>query len=226
MIPIKLQRVKVSLYSIIFCIIFSSCVQCVFAQQKDINALNKQVVQLYGVITTENNIPLPQASVYVEGSRRGTLTNDKGIYSIVVNKGDKVRFSFVGFKDATVHIPTNIQNQYYHLNQQLKEDTTILPTTIVYALPSNAKFEREFLSIKQEMTMNDIAKYNIRPEIIAGLMTTLPKDGREAVRDQINRLNGSPSAYYGGQSQTINVLKPASWSSFVKDWKEGASSNN
>ena len=195
------------------------------AQRKTLDDLNREIVQLYGVIRTENNIPLPQASIFVEGTKRGTLTNDRGIYSIVVKKGDKVRFSYIGFKDAIVSIPTDVISETYNIDFKMVEDTTLLPTTIVKSLPSAAKFERDFLALNVDMTSYDLAQYNIRKEVLQAMMNTVPRDGIESVSRQV--LNSTPGrAVVNGQSQTINALRPSSWKSMVKDWKEGGGERN
>lgn len=215
---------KIYTYIIIFIAVFFIADNS-YAQRTNIDDLNKQIVQLYGVIRTENNIPLPQASVFVEGTKRGTLTNDRGIYSIVVKKGDKVRFSYIGFKDAIVTIPADVISETYNVDFRMVEDTTLLPTTIVQSLPSAAKFERDFLALNVDMTSYDLAQYNIRKEVLEAMMSTVPRDGIESVSRQV--LNSTPGrAVVNGQSQTINALRPASWKSMVKDWKEGGGQRN
>ena len=56
------------------------------------------VVQLYGVVMTADSLQaIPSASVIVEDKLRGTFTNNQGVFSIVVLKGDRIRFSCIGF---------------------------------------------------------------------------------------------------------------------------------
>jgi TonB-linked SusC/RagA family outer membrane protein len=49
------------------------------------------------VIDKETNLPLPGVSVYIKGTVRGTVTDSDGKYSIDVNDGDVLVFSFIGF---------------------------------------------------------------------------------------------------------------------------------
>ncbi|HEY2727111.1 MAG TPA: carboxypeptidase-like regulatory domain-containing protein, partial [Parafilimonas sp.] len=66
-------------------------------QQKD------SVVQLYGVVMSSDSLRgLDATSVIVEGTGRGTITNDQGVFSIAVLKGNTIRFSSVGFKDKVI----------------------------------------------------------------------------------------------------------------------------
>lgn len=216
---------KIYLNYIIIVIVSLLCTDNLFAQKKDISQLNKEIVQLYGVVRTENNVPLPQATIFVEGTKRGTLTNYKGIYSIVVTKGDKIRFSYIGFKDATVTIPTDVISQTYNVDFKMQEDTTLLPTTFVRSLPSLAKFERDFLALDVRMELYDIVQYNNSREVLLSMMNSTPRDGTESSSRQVLTLTPG-TAVINGQSQPVNMLKPASWKSMIKDWKEGGGSNN
>ena len=68
-----------------------------FEQMKD------SVVQLYGVVMTADSLrALPAVSVVIKGTNRGTMTNDEGVFSIVVLKNDQIEFTSVGFKPKTV----------------------------------------------------------------------------------------------------------------------------
>lgn len=194
-------------------------------QRKDIAELNREIVQIYGVVRTENNIPLPEASVFVEGTNRGTLTNAKGIYSIVVSKGDKIRLSYIGFKEVSVEIPKTLVSETYNIDFKLVEDTTLLPTTIVKSLPGPAKFEREFLTMDVDLQAYDIVQYNNSREMLLSMMKSTPRDGTETGSRQV--LNMTPGqAMVNGQPQAVNILRPASWRSLIKDWKEGGTSRN
>src|SRR5271155_1517956 len=76
------------------------------------------VVQLYGVVMTADSLQgLPAVSVIVKGQNRGTITNEQGVFSIVVLKGDVIEFTSVGYKPKTVPIPTNIAGNQYSLIQ-------------------------------------------------------------------------------------------------------------
>jgi len=52
-----------------------------------------------GMVTDENNQPLPGVNVTVSGTTTGTITDVRGTYSLRINVPDPVlRFSFVGYK--------------------------------------------------------------------------------------------------------------------------------
>src|ERR1700759_4627857 len=83
------------------------------------NAQNKptrsdSVVQLYGIVMSSDSLRgLDATSVIVEGTGRGTITNDQGVFSIAVLKGDKIKFTSIGFKDRESEIPKNLKGNQY-----------------------------------------------------------------------------------------------------------------
>ena len=62
-------------------------------------ALKDSVVQLYGVVMTADSLMgIPSVTIQVKGRNQGTYSNDQGVFSIVVLKGDRLEFSSIGFK--------------------------------------------------------------------------------------------------------------------------------
>ncbi len=49
-------------------------------------------------MTADSLRAIEAASIIVENKGRGTLTNEQGVFSIAVLKGDEIRFSCVGFR--------------------------------------------------------------------------------------------------------------------------------
>lgn len=178
------------------------------------------VVQLYGVVMTSDSlIGIPSVSVMVKGQNRGTITNDKGVFSIVVLKGDQVQFSSIGFKSIDVSIPANLEGNLHSLIQLMTTDTIFLPATIIKPRPTKAQFERDFLNTRVPDDEITIARNNNNEATRRMLMATLPSDGREAgnqyLRQSANKLT------YAGQVAPQNLFNPFAWNEFIKAWKRG-----
>src|SRR5690349_10274597 len=95
------------------------------------------VVQLYGIVMTADSlVGIPAVSITIKGTRRGTITNNQGVFSIVALKGDVVEFSHVSYKPKTIVIPRNIPGNQYNMVQLMVEDTVYLPATIIRPKPS------------------------------------------------------------------------------------------
>lgn len=184
------------------------------------NNRQDSIVQLYGVVMTADSLrALPEASVVVLGKGRGTLTNEQGVFSIAVMKGDKIEFSTVGYKPKTITIPADLKDNDYSVIQLLVNDTSYLPATIIRPRPTRAQFEREFVQTDIPFDKYEIARQNTESSKRRILLAALPADGREAV-NYVLRQN-SNRAYYAGQNPPNNILNPAAWIDFIKAWKRG-----
>ncbi|WP_343707102.1 SusC/RagA family TonB-linked outer membrane protein [Flavobacterium sp.] len=61
-----------------------------------------QVKSVKGVITDSDGMPLPGASVAVQGGQKGTTTDFDGLYTIEVQKGQSLVFTYVGLETQTI----------------------------------------------------------------------------------------------------------------------------
>src|SRR5882724_432900 len=91
-----------------------------YKSQAQFETIKDSVVELYGLVMTADSLKgIPAVSIVVKGSGRGTITNDQGVFSIVVLKGQFVEFSSIGYKTKTVEIPKNLEGNQFSLLQQL-----------------------------------------------------------------------------------------------------------
>ncbi len=178
------------------------------------------VVQLYGVIMTADSLQgIPAVSIVVKGQNRGTISNDKGVFSIVVLKGDKVEFTSIGFKPKLVDIPKDLKGNQYSIIQLMVTDTVFLPATIIKPRVTREQFERDFVNTKVPDDDIEIARSNNNAATRRALMATLPADGREASSQYLRQ--SSRKLYYSGQVAPQNIFNPFAWAEFIKAWKRG-----
>jgi hypothetical protein len=178
------------------------------------------VVQLYGVVMTADSlIGIPSASIMIKGQNRGTITNDKGVFSIVVLKGDQVEFTSIGYKPILVKVPADIVGNEYSIIQLMVTDTIFLPATIIKPRPTREQFEREFLNNNVPDDNIAIARKNTNADTRRFLMSTLPSDGREASNQYLRQTSNKLS--YAGQLAPQNIFNPFAWNEFIKAWKRG-----
>jgi len=193
-------------------------VQKATAQQN--NPYKDSIVQLYGVVMTADSLRgIPSASVIVEGKGRGTITSFDGVFSIAVMKGDRITFSSIGFKNNSIQIPLNLENNQYSVIQLLISDTAYLPATILKPRPTKEQFERDFLNNRFPDDAYEIARKNTDEATRRILLNSLPADGREAVNFQLRQQTNKN--YYAGQVPQMNIMKPAEWADFITAWKRG-----
>ena len=68
--------------------------QTIFAQQKTVT----------GNVTDESGLPLPGASIIIDGTTTGVATDFDGNYSITASEGDVLVISFIGYADSEITV--------------------------------------------------------------------------------------------------------------------------
>lgn len=190
------------------------------ASKAQFETFRDSVVQLYGIVMTADSLKgLESVSVTVKGQGRGTITNEKGIFSIVAMKGDKIEFTSIGFKPKQISIPANLAGNQYSIIQLMVTDTVYLPATIIKPRPSREQFERDFVNTPVPDDDITIARKNNDAATRRALMAVLPQDGREASSKYFRQI--ANKAYYQGQTPPMNIFNPLAWADFIKAWKRG-----
>ena len=97
-----------------------------FAQQK---------ISVTGSVTSDSDKPLASVSVKEKGTEAGTTTNENGNYSLQVNKGAVLIFSFVGYNDQQL----KVDKEGSILNIKLGSKTSILNDLVVIGYGTQKK---------------------------------------------------------------------------------------
>ncbi len=178
------------------------------------------VVQLYGVVMSADSLKgLPSVSIVVMGQNRGTISNEQGVFSIVVLKGDEVEFTSVGYKPKRAMIPKTLDGNQQSMIQLMIEDTIYLPATIIKKLPSREEFDRDFVTTQVPDDQQEIARQNVSESNRRALVAVYPRDGREANNYFLKQ--NAQKYYSAGQLPPQNIFNPMAWAEFIKAWKRG-----
>jgi len=205
---------KIVQYIIIASLFIPATAKAQFETSRD------SVVQLYGVVMTADSlIGIPAVSISVKGQNRGTLSNNQGVFSIVVLKGDQIEFSHVTYKPKTIIVPRDLEGNQYSVVQLMIIDTVYLPATIIHARPTPEQFARDFVNNKIPDDDIEVARQNTEAAKRRILLQTIPGDGGEATKLQFNKI-ASKATYYG-QVPPMNIFNPAAWADFIQAWKRG-----
>ncbi len=183
---------------------------------------DSSLIQFSGVIldgSTEQLFPIPYANILVKDKNRGTYSDLKGFFSVVVQKGDVVRFSAIGYKDVEFIIPSDLEDDRYSLVQLMSQDTINLPETVVFPWPSREHFKQEFLAMDVTPELQERAAANMANEALRRMRNDVPRDPAETagyyLRQQSNQ-------YYSiGQAPPMNIFNAAAWKRFFDAWKRG-----
>lgn len=180
------------------------------------------LVQFSGVIldgSDKNLYPVPYTNILVKGEGRGTYSDFKGFFSLVVEKGDTMVFSALGYKTVEFLIPTSLEDDRYSLVQLMSQDTINLPETVVFPWPSREHFKLEFLAMDVTPELQKIATRNLANETMEKMRNVVTRDGNENadyyLRQQARQI------YYIGQQPPMNIFNPIAWKKFFDAWKRG-----
>ncbi|HET7115082.1 MAG TPA: carboxypeptidase-like regulatory domain-containing protein [Hanamia sp.] len=178
------------------------------------------VITFYGVVMSADSLQaLPSVSIMVKGRNQGTLSNDQGVFSIAVLKGDRLEFTSVGYKPKTVTIPSNLEGHQFSMIQLMVQDTVYLPATIIKKYPTREEFERDFANTKVPDDLQEIARQNLSEANRRALLSAYPIDGKEATNYYFKQ--NAKKFYSAGQLPPQNIFNPMAWAEFIKAWKRG-----
>ena len=74
--------------------------------------LSSYAQQITGSVSDDNGIPLPGASIVIQGSSSGTTTDFDGNFSIETSQGSTLVISYVGYESQQIVVgssPINVQ---------------------------------------------------------------------------------------------------------------------
>lgn len=91
-------------------------------------------VTVSGIVTDENGQPIPGATVIVEGTNQGTVTDIDGNFSIDADEGAVILISFIGYESQRMTIGNQTQ-----INVVLMEDQSSLEEVVVVGYGTQRK---------------------------------------------------------------------------------------
>ena len=181
-----------------------------------------KLVQFSGVIRNLKYEPVENVHIINIHKRTGTTSNDKGMFSFIVNPTDSILFSAIGYKNTLVVIPNKIEGKHYPRDVYILNDTIKLAEVKIFPWKSYAEFKVAFINL--ELPDDDIQRaYKNIALIKAQLNMDFEPDAnlsyRTAMRQQYQNL------YSIGQIPYYSVLNPISWMKFFEAIKDGDFSN-
>ena len=205
---------------IVICFLMTSLIgwNTLFAQTE-----TPKIIQFSGIVVTEENgqmIPVPYANVYSPNRKIGVTSNFSGFFSIVVERGEKIEFSAVGFDKAKTKIPDNLTDDRYSMVQIMTKDTILLPEAVIFPWPNRDYLKTEFLAMNVDSELQQNAMENLAEESMRKARNTVPTDGKETGTMYL-RQQARSYYTYGGQRPPMNIFSPLAWADFFKAWKRG-----
>jgi hypothetical protein len=183
----------------------------------------KKLVQFSGVIMNrDSNTVVPYVTITNVTVRDQIYSaNYKGYFSFVVNEGDTLLFTAVGYKKEGLVIPSNIEDNKYTVLMKMQQDIINLPAVRVYPWASTDEFKKEFMTMKFADDDLEIAKKNVSRESLSAMMASLPRDGGEMqsynFQNNHNRLVNKNI----NQRLANPLLNPFAWGALIQQIVNG-----
>lgn len=100
-------------------------------------AQDSETLDIRGVVVDTDDPPVPivGATVFIQGSTTGTMTDEAGFFSINAKKGDIIIFSCIGYKDQEYRVVRSMAN----LSIALVEDVEVIDQAIVTGMTSQQR---------------------------------------------------------------------------------------
>jgi len=195
------------------------------AAQTEDTPVNSKLVQFSGMLLTSEGgrlIPVPYATVALPDRGRGTYADYRGFFTIVAEKGERVRFTCVGFEPVSIRIPDTLTQDRYSVVQIMPQDTVTLPELVIFPWPSREHFKIEFLKMDVTPELQRRAAENVANDYLAEARKNdliVPYSGKESANFYLRQQ--ARDYVYIGQTPPMNIFSPLAWGKFIQAWKNG-----
>jgi CarboxypepD_reg-like domain len=179
-------------------------------------------VQFTGMVldgTDQELYPVSYTNIYLKGQGRGTYSDLRGYFTIVVERGDTFTFSAIGYKEVNFIIPDTLKSDRYSIVQLMSRDTFNLPETVVFPWPSRDHFKIEFLAMDVSDVLAERAMENLAEEALRRQRAEVKIDGNESADFYLRKQ--SKSYYHIGQAPPMNIFNVVAWKEFFDAWQRG-----
>ena len=188
-------------------------VATVFAQQ---GVKSNKLVQFSGIITdTDSNSVVPYVTLTnLSKNEQKYSANYQGYFSFIVNPGDTILLSAVGFANKIFILPTEIAEHKYTAMLKIKPEVVYLKAVTIYPWATVEEFNRDFLAMKFADDDMAIAKKNLSSKSIRAMGVTLPRNGQE-ISNSNYRYNFDRMVNVN-MRQTNPLLNPFAWGKLMQ----------
>ena len=184
------------------------------------------LVQFSGVIyDLDSNSVVPYVSIKnISNEGKSYPANYKGYFSFVLQEGDTVIFSSVGYKKLQLVIPKNLPDKKFTALIKMQSDNIMLPMVTVFPWASTDEFKKEFLTLKFADDDLEIAKKNMSKRSLMELSANLPRDGQEFSGSAFQNNHTALSNQH--MTPTNPLLNPFAWGALIKQIMDGDKKRN
>lgn len=184
------------------------------------SAKDSSFIQISGVVVSADSLTqMSFATIFNRGTKRGTLADYYGYFSIVAKAGDTLIFTYFTHKTSTYIVPDSLKQNRYSIVHMMFAEFKELPEFTVYPWPSREDFARAFVEMETYDDALRRAQKQLSGESLAFAAARLSTDASMTYNWQ--RAQDQTKLYTHGQLPVNNLFNPASWAKFVSALKKG-----
>lgn len=155
-----------------------------------LQAQTKRVYQLSGlVVNRSSHEAVPYVQIRVNNSRRGTIANGDGFYSIPVVENDTIYYSSLGFltsklvfSDYLKEYQGNENSDYIYAINYIEEDSIVLTGITIFPYNTPGKLRTAIIETDVPEDIESVnARDNLNPKVMDRLINGLTIDEGERV---------------------------------------------
>lgn len=180
-------------------------------------------VQVDGIVIDESGSSIRYVNIISKMIRRGTETDQNGMFSLISAPGDTILFTSVGYKPGYIIIPGIINGPAYSIDIEMRTDTIYVGSVLVLPWKTYEEFKRaviEFNPPEEELLKNMEANLAIIERQIYTNLKITPEAGyRYAMQQEAERVITT------NQTPVNNLINPFAWAKFIDGLKNGLLKN-
>lgn len=185
---------------------------------------DENLVQISGVVRNEYLDPLQFTHILILNKSRGTISDNRGMFSFVVEPQDTIIFSAIGFKRTGIVIPDTLTDFNYPVDVIMEADTIEIREVIILPWKTYQEFKQAFIAL--ELPDDDLERAFDNLALIHSQIHNPDAPAspdinyRYHIREQINE------RYALGQNPYYSIFDPLRWAQFFKYLEEGRFNRN
>lgn len=184
-------------------------------------AQEKKLVQFSGIVLhADSLIPLPFVSITnVSRNYRGTYSDMRGFFSLVVGVGDTIQISCLGYRKQELIVPDNLVNNSLSAIFKLKSEAIDLPMIYIFPYATVEQFKQAFIKLRLPDDDLMIARRNLDERTMMALSSAMTWDGTANARYYFQ--NQSEKLYWRGQDRYNPLLDVVKINQFIQLLNQG-----
>lgn len=186
--------------------------------------VKEKLIQLSGVVRNDYMQPMQFVHILILNKSKGTISDQKGMFSFIVEPHDTILFSAVGFKRTGLIIPDTLESFHYPVDVIMEQDTIEIREVIILPWKTYQEFKQAFISL--ELPDDDLQRAFHNLALIHSQIHNPDAPPDPDLNYQYHLREQYNEAYTKGQLPYYSIFDPMRWAEFFRYLEERRSRNN